>query len=96
MEQLAPLFKNDPEIIFEIMNEPQPQPTAVNWAAWATAMNAMIAIIRGAGATNVLIADGLGFAESLSGAPALTDPLNQYAYADHPYFHMASDQTSTA
>jgi endoglucanase len=95
-QQLAPLFKGDTGILFEIMNEPQPAPTAANWAAWASAMNSMITIIRVSGATNVLIADGLGFAEYLEGAPTLADPLNQVAYADHPYFHSAADQTSTA
>jgi endoglucanase len=92
---LAPIFANDPGIMFEIMNEPQPSPSTANWQAWASAMNAMVAIIRGSGAKNVLIADGLGFAEYLTGAPALADPINQVAYADHPYPHSATDQTTT-
>ena len=93
-QQLAPMFAGDPGIMFEIMNEPQPLPSAANWQAWATAMNAMVAIIRGSGAKNVLLADGLGFAEYLSGAPTLADPLNQVAYADHPYPHSSTDQTT--
>jgi len=94
-QQLAPMFAGDPGIMFEIMNEPQPLPSVANWQAWATAMNAMVAIIRNSGAKNVLLADGLGFAEYLSGAPTLADPLNQVAYADHPYPHSAADQTTT-
>jgi hypothetical protein len=90
---LAPALAGDNGILFEIMNEPQPAANAANWAAWATAMNSMVTIIRNAGAKNVLIADGLQFAEQLDGAPTLADPLNQVAYAAHPYAHSAADQT---
>jgi endoglucanase len=93
---LAPLFAADPGVMLEIMNEPEPAPTAQNWQAWANAMNAMTTIIRNAGAKNVLVADGLGFAEYLSGAPALADPMGQVVYATHPYPHSDDDQTSTA
>ena len=79
--------------MFEILNEPQPKHTAANRALWADAMNNMVTIIRNAGATNVLIADGLNYAEQLDGAPVLADPLNQVAYGSHPYAHSADDQT---
>jgi endoglucanase len=92
---LAGAFSSDTGIMFEIMNEPQPTPSAANWQAWASAMNSMISIIRTSGAKNVLIADGLGFAEYLTGAPALDDPLQQVAYADHPYPHSNTDQSKT-
>jgi hypothetical protein len=41
-------------------------------------------------------ADGLDFAEVLNGAPALTDPLSQVAYAAHPYFKSTFDSTTFA
>ncbi|MBE7157772.1 MAG: cellulase family glycosylhydrolase [Rhodospirillales bacterium] len=93
---LAPLFNGDQGILYEMMNEPQPAANAANWAAWADAMNAVIAVIRQTGSKNVVVADGLEYAERLDGAPALTDPLNQVAYASHPYFHSADDQTPQA
>ena len=52
----------------------------------------MIRIIRQTGAANVLIADGLNFAERLSDAPRLNDPLEQLAFADPPYPHSDEDQ----
>ena len=90
---LAPAFKNDNGVMFEILNEPEPDHTTANWALWATAMNNMVTIIRNAGATNVLIADGLNYAEQLDQAPVLADPLKQVAYGSHPYAHSAFDQT---
>lgn len=77
------------------MNEPEPDHTTANWNLWATAMNRLVNIIRGHGATDVLIADGLNFAEQLDGAPVLADPLHQVAYGAHPYAHSNADQTSS-
>ncbi len=91
-QELAPAFNGDTGILYEIMNEPQPAPNATNWAAWANAMNAAISAIRATGSKNVVVADGLAYAEHLDGAPALKDPLNQVAYASHPYFHSATDE----
>lgn len=90
---LAPAFKNDNGIMFEILNEPRPD-HITNWGPWAAAMDNMVSIIRGAGATNVLIADGLNLAEQLDQAPVLNDPLNQVAYGSHPYAHSKYDQTA--
>ncbi len=72
---LAPALKGDNGIMFEIMNEPELDHTAANCALWATAMNNMVMITHNAGATNVLIAGGLNFAEQLDGAPVLADLL---------------------
>lgn len=94
-QSLATALKGDNGIMFEILNEPELSATATNWALWATATNSMIVIIRNSGATNVLIADGLNFAEHLDGAPTLSDPLQQVAYASHPYAHSAMDQQSS-
>ncbi len=92
---LAPLLKGDNGIMFEILNEPEPDHTAANWTLWAAAMNSMVMIIRNAGATNVLIADGLNYAEQLDGALALNDPLHQVAYGAHPYAHCIAGQPAS-
>ena len=71
-------------------------PSVSDWTTWATSMNATVAAIRGTGAVNTLIADGLDYAEQLSGAPVLNDPMHQVIYAAHPYSHSASDQTTAS
>lgn len=91
---LAPVFNSDTGILYEMINEPQPLPSLANWAAWATAMNAVVTTIRNTGSSNVVVADGLDYAQYLDGAPALTDPKNEVAYASHPYFFSAAAQTS--
>lgn len=88
--ELAPIFKNDLGIMFEIYNEPEPPASTANWQIWLSSFNDEINSIRSAGAANVLIADGLSYATTLNGARALTDSVNQVAYAVHPYFHQAN------
>ena len=83
---LAPLFNGDQGILYEMFNEPPALPTSDDWAAWAAATNPVIAAIRATGSTNVVIADGLTYGIFLDGAPSLADPLNQVAYATHPWF----------
>ena len=92
--QLAPLFNNDPGIMYEILNEPYPAATPTNWTTWQARMNAAISTIRGTGSKNVIIADGLNLAQDLDGVLPLTDPANEVAYAAHPYFHSSTDQQS--
>jgi endoglucanase len=94
-QQIAPRFKNDKGVVFELFNEPSLKPSDANWAAWAKTMNATISTIRSLGAVNVVVVDGLNSAQDLTGAPALTDPLQEIAYADHPYANNASEATRT-
>lgn len=101
--QLVPAFKDDKGILLELFNEPGTGPTQVPqpaaWQAWATMMNSTITSVRGEGATNVVVADGLAHAGTLTGAPELTDNLNRIAYASHPYTFQASseeEQNATA
>ena len=110
---LAPAFDNDPDVAYELFNEPvvtpgtppgpdDPIPPAV-WNQWrdggampdpnngeaAVGEQELVDTVRGLGATNVLIADGLNKAGRLQGVPALTDstvPAN-IAYAVHPYYY---------
>ena len=93
---LAPLFNGDEGILYEMFNEPPALPTPDNWAAWAVATNPVIAAIRATGSTNVVIADGLTYGIFLNGAPHLTDPLNKVAYATHPWFATATNQTQAS
>lgn len=96
--ELAPIFGQDRGVMYEMYNEPgvlqATVPTQEQWQAWATAMNRVVTLIRALGATNVLVADGLGLAQQLTGAPALEDPLSQVAYASHPYPHNSEGQDS--
>ena len=94
--ELAPLFNDDTGILYELMNEPEPGPSAANWTDWQNAMNAVIAEVRATGSTNVVVADGLSYATSLNGAPSLTDSAHEVVYAVHPYFHSADAETSSA
>ena len=89
---LAPVFAGDDGVMFELLNEPNLPPNAANWRSWADAMNRTIATVRRTGARNVVVADGLQYAERLGAAPDLDDPIGQVAYASHPYAHDANGQ----
>jgi hypothetical protein len=59
-------------------------------------MNSVITAIRATGSKNAVIADGLQYAQVLTGAPALTDAANEVIYAEHPYFEGTYTETSAA
>jgi hypothetical protein len=52
----------------------------------AIGMQVLIDRLRGEGALNVLVLDGLAFAHTLAGLPPIADPLGRIVYAVHPYF----------
>jgi endoglucanase len=85
---VAPAFADDLGTAFELFNEPAspPEPGPAVWEAWRAGHQALIDALRRQGVRNLLIVDGLRGAARLDGAPALTDPLGQLAYAVHPYF----------
>lgn len=85
---VGPAFAGDLGVAFELFNEPTGAlpPTGKDWAAWQGGHQAVIDALRSAGARNLLIVNGLHGAQWLDGAPALTDPIAQLAYAVHPYF----------
>lgn len=88
---IAPVFANDLGVIYELFNEPQANPNKPGeWAYWQTTSQQTIDTIRSTGARNVLIAEGLAYGQALTGAPMLSDPLNQVAYGVHPYLHSYS------
>jgi endoglucanase len=92
--RLASVFRNQPRIIFGLMNEPHDMSTHV----WRDAANAAITAIRGLGATNLILVPGNGWSiahdwyASWYGTPnstvmlGITDPLNNYAFEVHDYF----------
>jgi endoglucanase len=85
--QLSHEFANDGGVMLELFNEPsmwETNPQA--WPTWQSGMQSLVNEIRAAGARNVLILDGIHGSHLLAGAPAIHDPLNQLAYAVHPYF----------
>jgi endoglucanase len=89
-ERIAPAFKDDRGVLFEMLNEPQPATSRQNWMDWKAAMMVIVRKIRETGAQNVLIADGLESGQTLEGAPLLDDA--QTAYASHPYADKHSGQ----
>ena len=67
-----------------------------NWNLWLSGgvnddgvtlvgMQTIVDSLRRAGVTNVLVIEGLKFAEEFEGIPELKDPLSNYALAAHPY-----------
>ena len=98
-KRLAASFLTNPGVIFELFNEPNNAATTAGWSQWKSGGGGyvghqqLVNDLRTMGAKNVLFADGAQKAETLTGAPTLSDPLKQVAYAIHPYY-MASINTS--
>jgi hypothetical protein len=95
---LTARFNGDPNVLYEIFNEPQNPPTPDGWGLWrnggpadrnqgtpAVGHQAVLDAIRATGARNVVVADAAQFAQRLDGVPLLHDPLGQVAYGVHPY-----------
>jgi len=91
---IAPRFVHDRGVMFELFNEPRPNPNPANWLRWASAMEQTLDTVRTTGAKNVVIADGLSVGQVIDGAPLLND--KQVAYASHPYALKAFGQTRQA
>ena len=105
--QLAGLYKNDPQVIFGIVNEPNTMSTA----AWVTIANQVIAGIRSTGATNLILVPGNFWTSAwswstmtdASGLPSsinanamlsIVDSANNYAYDAHLYLDPDSSGTT--
>lgn len=92
--RLASVFRDQPHVIFGLMNEPNSMPTE----DWLLAANAGIAGIRNAGAQQWILVPGNAWTGAHSwlqnwyGTPngsvmgGVVDPLNHYAYELHQYF----------
>jgi hypothetical protein len=89
--ELAPVFKSDHGVMFELYNEPAVAATPAGWQVWrdggtiigptgactAIGMQALINAIRADGAGNVIIIPGADFEHSIAGMPVLTDPASR-------------------
>jgi endoglucanase len=94
---LAPVFAGDPDVMFELYNEPQNGTTAKDWQQWKSGGCEPIAFcsvghqqliddIR-VWAPNVVLVDGAQQARSLASVPLLHDTATGrgIVYAVHPY-----------
>ena len=109
---LVPVLKADPNVMFELFNEPQNEATSAGWAQWknggtsplsnlgvpAVGYQQLVNHVRSLGATQVLIADGANYAGKLQGVPLLTDTLSpaRLMYAVHPYYFHIADNATLA
>jgi len=102
--RLAGRFKNNPKVIFGLVNEPHDMPTE----QWVSAANAAIAAIRATGATNLILVPGnswtgahswtqnwYGTANSVA-MLNISDPGNNYAFEVHQYLDANSSGTDSA
>ena len=100
--KLAERYKNNDNVVFGLMNEPNGLPTET----WLEAANIAIAEIRHAGARNLILVPGNGWSSARSwvdsdyGTPngevmlRLVDPADNYAYDVHQYFNFDFTGTS--
>ncbi len=95
---LAPVFASDPDVMFELFNEPHNGTSAADWNQWkwdackpikfcSVGYQRLIDDIRSWGAPNVVLVDGAEHARSFASVPLLKDtsPGRGIVYAVHPY-----------
>jgi endoglucanase len=98
--QMAAYFKNAPNVIFGLMNEPNSQSTA----SWAVSAQDAVNAIRATGATQEILVSGSDWDTASSWISSgnaatvgeITDPLNNVVFEVHQYFDPGSTGTSTA
>jgi endoglucanase len=89
--EVATKYKGDGHVLFELYNEPHD----ISWSIWlnggnvaeyqAVGMQALYKTVRDAGADNLVIAGGIGWAFNLSGVAANRIQGYNIMYATHPY-----------
>lgn len=91
--RVAQEYRDNPRVIFNLVNEPHTMPTE----QWLSAANAAIAAIRATGAPNLILVPGNAWSgawtwhDNWYGTPnaqvmlGVVDPLNNYAYDVHQY-----------
>ncbi len=102
---LTPIFGSDRGVIFELYNEPELTNTTANWQLWlngglvtgemdsSIGMQSLLNHVRATGSQNLVVIDGLNFAQTLNGIPPITDPLSRMVFAIHPYQDGSDDET---
>jgi endoglucanase len=100
-KRLAQKYRDDPSVIFGLMNEPVKLPTET----WLEAANAAIKEIRAAGADNLIMVPGNGWSSAhdwLSSSYGTSnstvmqqtnDPKNNFVYEVHQYFDPGASGT---
>ncbi len=91
--RLAARFANDRSVAFELYNEPQGRPTTKRWGQWREAHRHLLRVVRdGAGATrNVVIVDGLAYAQRWDGYRHWWLKDDRLAFAVHAYPNRSQD-----
>lgn len=101
-KKVALQFKDNPYVIFGLMNEPHDMATEL----WLEGANAAIAAIRSAGAENLILVPGNGWSGAHSWSSSwygtsnsqvmlnIVDSLNNYAYEVHQYLDSNSSGSS--
>ena len=84
---IAPSFIHDRGIMFELFNEPCKSLNEQSKAEWVHGMQSLVDAVRGVGATNIVLLDGLWYARTTNGLfPLIHDPLpNRMGLAVHAY-----------
>ena len=98
--QMAAHYKNAPNVIFGLMNEPNAQTPA----AWSVAAQDAVSAIRATGASQQILVSGSDWDTASSWVSSgnagtvgkITDPDNNLAFEVHQYFDPGSSGTSTA
>ncbi len=100
--KLAEVFKNNPHVIFGLMNEPHGMDTEL----WLADANAAISAIRATGANNLILVPGNAYTGAHSWSSTwygtanakvminIVDPADNYAFEVHQYFDDNSSGTS--
>ncbi len=100
--RVAEHYKDNPRVMFNLMNEPNTMPTE----QWVSAANSAIGAIRSAGANNLIVVPGNAWTGAWTwhnnwyGTPNatamlnITDPINNYAYDAHQYLDSDGSGTS--
>lgn len=99
-KQVAAQYKSDPNVWFELYNEPHD----ISWSVWqnggsacgfnAVGMQQLYNAVRSTGATNMVVAGGTQWSSVLNGVPKLSG--TNVAYAIHIYRQTAGQSWSTS
>jgi endoglucanase len=97
-QQVAARYKNEPQVLFELYNEPKIggySPTTANWDTWLNGgtssgfavhgMQELYTAVRSAGANNLVIVGGLSWSFDLSGVSSHAVTGTNILYNTHVY-----------
>jgi hypothetical protein len=95
-QEIAPIYRSDPRVWFDLFNEPRlggrKKSAASVWDTWENGssryvgMQVLVNTIRATGAKNVILAEGLIYAHTLSQVPSHALTGGNIVYEVHAYF----------